>query len=51
MAKRQKSIWDAYFAMSHNTDYSTSDNIIFVHSPNTTQEHYGRSNGRFNSNG
>ena len=33
MAKKQKSIRDAYFAKSRDTDSSTSDNNIFVHSP------------------
>jgi hypothetical protein len=37
MAKRQKSIRDTYFAKSRDTDSSTSDNIISVHSPSTIQ--------------
>ena len=37
MTKRQKSIRDAYFTKSRDTDSSTSDNIISVHSPNTNQ--------------
>ena len=37
MTKRQKSIRDAYFAKSRDTDSSTSDNIISVHSPSTNQ--------------
>ena len=35
MAKRQKSIRDAYFAKSCDTDCSTSENNISIHSPNT----------------
>jgi hypothetical protein len=39
MAKRQKSIRDTYFAKSRDTNSSTSDNIISVHSPSTIQAH------------
>ena len=37
MAKRQKSIQDANFTKSRDIDSSTSDNIVSVHSPSTTQ--------------
>ena len=37
MAKRQKLIRDFYFAKTRETDSSTNDNIIFIHSPATKQ--------------